>query len=422
MPDPCPTYATEVNRTRPDYVVYRPSGEFERDSENQQIIVTPTPRGTFLATWTMSTHENHPDQRIVVSRSGDRGRTWSAPVVIDGASASDRPGTGLASWSFFIQAPDLGRIYLFCNKNIGITDCRDDTTGILRFRYSEDDGRTWSEPFDHLRIGRGALDHPDPAVPVNWVACFQSFLNADGVPMEGWTRWGTGSPNLLNIDSEVWFWRFDNILTETDPSQIRMTTLPDAPNGLRVASRDAPSISVAQEPATVRLPDGRLLTAMRTLNGYLAYSIGTGDGAEWSDPEPLRYQDGGELVLNPISPAPLYETGDGGYFLLFNNNDGTSFGGTNPTDYRRNRRPSWIAAATYAPDDHQPLRFGTPRLLCDTDGVVLGPSRRVEPASYPSYFMDGEDRFLWYPDRKHFVLGKRLSARLLSPTGANGSR
>ena len=99
--------------------------------------------------------------------------------------AGSERGKFQASWPFFIAAPALGRIYLFYNKNIGRTDARDDTSGILRFRYSEDDGRTWSAPHDHLRIGRGAIDHPDPTMPVNFVTCFQSILTPAGVPLGG---------------------------------------------------------------------------------------------------------------------------------------------------------------------------------------------------------------------------------------------
>ena len=422
MPNPCPTYGSEIRRTRPDFVVYRPSGEFEADSENQQVIVTPTFEGDFLATWTCATRENHPNQRVVVSRSRDRGRTWTPPRVVDGASPADPAGTGLASWSFFVKAPRFRRIYLFYNKNVGIKDCREDTTGILRFRHSDDDGATWSEPCDHLRIGRGAIDHPDPNVPVNWVACFQSFHNADGVPMEGWTRWGTGSPDLFNIDSEIWFWRFDNILDEPEPARLTMTTLPQGEHGLRVPRRDKPrSISVAQEPATVHLPDGRLFCVFRTLNGALSYSIGSGDGSAWMEPQTLRYGDDGDPVLNPISPAPLFALSDGRYFVIYNNNDGTAFGGTGPADYRVNRRPVWLSVAEFVPNAAQPLRFAAPRVLMDSDGVALGPSQRIEPASYPSFFERDGERFFWYPDRKHFVLGRRLTDADLIPAG-NGKR
>jgi hypothetical protein len=272
-----PAYALEIQRTRPDRIVYRPPAECGPNAENQQIIGWVTPGGDWLLTWTRATHENNPDQHVVVSRSEDRGVTWSGPQVIDGATPAQQAGPERgkyqASWPFFIAAPAHRRIYLFYNKNIGVTDARDDTTGVLRFRYSEDNGRTWSGPHDHLRIRRGAIDHPDPAMPVNFVTCCQSLTAPDGVPLASLTRWGSGSPHLLNVNSEVWFLRFENILAERDPAKLVMTTWPAGDTGLQVPHPFRMNRSVAQEAAAVALPDGRLFTVMRTLQGTLYWSM-----------------------------------------------------------------------------------------------------------------------------------------------------
>lgn len=138
-PLPEDQYEQEIHRTEPDFVVYRPCGQLESDNENQQIIVMPTASGAFLATWSQATHEDHADQRVVVARSEDRGRTWGNPEFIDGATpeqlAGEMCGKFLAGWPFFIEAPELKRIYLFYNKNLGVTDLRASKTGVLRFRY-----------------------------------------------------------------------------------------------------------------------------------------------------------------------------------------------------------------------------------------------------------------------------------------------
>jgi hypothetical protein len=421
-------YAEEVLRTKPDCIVYRPSAARAPDAENQQIIGTVTASGHWLLTWTSATHENNPDQHVVISRSEDRGRTWSPPQWIDGASAEQQAGPERgkyqASWPFFVAAPALGRLYLFYNKNTGITDARDDTTGILRFRYSEDEGRTWSQAFDHLRIGRGAIDHPDAAMPVNFVTCFQSLLASDGVPLASLTRWGSGSPHLLNVTSEVWFLRFENILTERDPAKLVMTTWPDAPHGLQVPHPFRMGMSVAQEAATVPLPDGRLFTVMRTLQGSLFWSMSRDNGRSWAshwtdygekDPLPvfpLRTSDDGPLVHSPIVCSPIFEYAPGKYFLIYYNNDGYIPGARHPTDYQVNRREAWIVCGIFSPATGQPVVFGQPRLFATADGTKLGHYQRIEPVCYPSYFRDGEDHWLWYSDRKHFVLGKKLNAYL----------
>jgi hypothetical protein len=148
---------------------------------------------------------------------------------------------------------------------------------------------------------------------------------------------------------------------------------------------------------------------MRTLQGCLYWSQSRDDGENWSEPQPLRYNDTGARVLNPISPAPLFEYAAGKYFLLFHDNDGYAFAASGPADYEKNRRPMYLALGAFDARAKQPLRFSKPKLLMDTQGVILGPSRRVEPCSYPSYFKFEGQHYLWYPDRKHFVLGKLLN-------------
>jgi hypothetical protein len=87
-------YTDEWARSRPDLVVYIPRGAKGHDAENQHFNVVAMPSGTFLAFWTQASVENAPDQRVVASRSTDRGRTWSEPVEIDGPAtrpARDTP-------------------------------------------------------------------------------------------------------------------------------------------------------------------------------------------------------------------------------------------------------------------------------------------------------------------------------------------
>jgi len=210
------------------------------------------------------------------------------------------------------------------------------------------------------------------------------------------------------MDSEIRFLRFENLLTEKDPKRLRVTTWPKSDHGLRVPREDKPQVSVVQEPSLVVLPDERLFCVMRTLNGYVAWAQSRDHGRTWSKAEPLRYRDGGDLVLQPISPCPLYPLRDGRFLLLFHNNDGTAHGGKGPGDYKKNRYPAYLAVGHYRPEARQPVWFEQPKELMSSDGVVLGPSRRTEVATYTS-FTDYRGRYiLWYPDRKHFLLGKYI--------------
>jgi len=400
----------EWQRTRPDLCVYIPQAEFGPDAENQHFLVVPTESGAWLAVWTMATQENHPDQRVVVARSIDKGHTWTRSVVLDGQVA----GNGQrASWGFPFAVPGSRRVYVFYNKNVGITDAREDTTGVLRFRYSDDEGLTWSRAMYDLPIGHAAIDHPDPTRPKNWIVYQRPTILPGERVVAGFTRWSSRAynpePDLFKTDSEVFFLRFDNILTEDNPAKLTVTTLPEGDRGLRALRRDIPTVSVAQEPTVVALADGRWLCVMRTLNGAIYMALSSDGGRSWTEPHPLRSGPNGPLMLNPIAPCPLYKLRDGRYLLVFYHNDGTANGGSGPADYRRNRYPAYMTIGRETGDAEQPLRFGPPKVLCTSDGVALGPTRRTEVASYPSLLEDGEVRVFFYPDRKHFLLGRYVT-------------
>ena len=161
-------------RSNPDFIVFLPNPNDPSEHENQHFNVVVTPEGTFLAFWTQGSRESDPDQRTVMSRSTDRGRTWSPYVVIDGPTPDDDPGVGLASWEFPIIAPGVlpdggTRIWCFYTKNIGIQDVRTADTGVMRARWSDDDGLTWSEQTHDFTIPKRAIAHPDPKVPSTWI-------------------------------------------------------------------------------------------------------------------------------------------------------------------------------------------------------------------------------------------------------------
>lgn len=419
MPGTC--YTDEWKRSKPDFLVYIPPAAQGRDAENQHFNVLPMPSGAFLAFWTQASRENAPDQRVVLSRSLDRGQTWSPPVEIDGPAPDDPPMTGLASWEFPIVAPGVlpqerARIYCFYNKNIGVNDAREGDTGVLRCRWSDDDGATWSEPRDYP-IAPNALSNPDPAVPPVWIVYQVPFVTPQGHVLAGFTRWASNavdSAEGFERSSEICFLRFENILTEADPDKLIVTTWPKSPHGLQVPAPQRPSASVAQEPTVQALADGRLICVMRTLTGRMYFALSGDEGRTWNEPRPLCYEPDGKPLLNPIAPCPLYRFGDGRFFLVFYNNDGTGNAGSGPTDYKRNRTPAWFAVGEEAPRHPvQPIRFSPPRVLASNDGVPAGPISRTEIATYSSFFERDGTRYLWYPDRKHFLLGKQITEDFL---------
>ena len=212
--------------------------------------------------------------------------------------------------------------------------------------------------------------------------------------------------------------RFDNILTERDPSRLTTTTLPEGTRGLRVPSVLNPDVSFCEEPALVELSDGRFYCAMRTDAGYLSFALSHDRGHTWSAPAPLHRDQDGALMLNPVTPAPLYRLRDGRFLLLYCNNKGDANGGHFPCGYACWRENRWPAFVSIGREDvanpARGLRFGPPKLLINTDGVPIGPGGRRDAGSYPSLLEDGERRILFYPDRKHFLLGKYVTDEWLA--------
>lgn len=82
-------------------------------------------------------------------------------------------------------------------------------------------------------------------------------------------------------------------------------------------------------------------------------------------------------------------------------------------DYKRNRRPAYILVGREMNRTcEQPLIFGDPRILVDNGGVPDGAIDRTEIATYTSLFEYGGNVYFWYPDRRHYLLGKVLNSVL----------
>ena len=212
---------------------------------------------------------------------------------------------------------------------------------------------------------------------------------------------------------------FENIDEGPEPAALRITWLPVDGPGLEVQHRDIPNFSTAQEPSLVLLPDGRLFVVMRTLEGHVWYSVSDDDGATWRPTEVLRFRDGGEPVKHPLSCCPIYPLDGGRFLLLFHNNDGRVgkydlFRKTwdcNQLNFVRN--PMFGAVGTYQPKAHQPIWFGAPKKLLDTDGIPLGPKGTAEIATYTSMTSFKGRQVLWYPDRKYYLLGRIITPEVL---------
>lgn len=394
-----------------DFMLYCPSDSDGLDAANQHVQVVPLGGDVFFATWTQAALEGGDNQHIVAARSEDAGKTWSAPLYVDGP---EKDGY-IASWSFPVYVPDSGRVYLFYNKQQGFVDFHHQWTGQIWFRVSDDGGKSWSEPYKHLKIERNDYSHPDQDADLNWIVFQPPITTGTGNVVVGFTHIKTGRlSDEYQGESECRFLRFDNILTEMNPEKITVATFPsDGEAGLRFPHPDSEEESFLQEPTIVELPDGRIFCAMRTITGFVAYSVSDDGGEIWSEPEVMRYYDGGEKIENPVVPCPMYRISGDRYLLVFYNNTGTANHGGHPMDWCRNRRPAWFSIGRPC-EGRQPLEFGNPVVLADNDRIPISRKQLTEIATYPSLFEHKGKVYFFFPDRKHYVLGKVLPEELLS--------
>ena len=100
--------------------------------------------------------------------------------------------------------------------------------------------------------------------------------------------------------------RFENIDDDPEPKDIRIAYSAWGDEALRVPHYANPMLSVAQEPSLVRLPDERLFCVMRTMSGYIWYSLSNDDGLTWCNPRPLLRRDHGLPILEPLFAVALF--------------------------------------------------------------------------------------------------------------------
>jgi len=405
--------ATDWQRSNPDIVVYVPEGGDNNDTDNEHFLVYPAPHSDeLIAIWTQSSCEGRGDNHLVIARSDD-GDTWSAPTRIAGTSAGGSEKQ--ASWGFLVVS-DAGRIYCFFTRELDRFDNSRQGSGGMGCLISDDNGHTWQERAD-IPVARNQYDHPDPAVPRNWIVWQKPIRDSRGRWLAGWTQCTSNAvlpmpEGWWTQDSRSAFIRFENINEGPDPEDLVISWLPTDCEGLEVPHRFYRDLSMCQEPSVVLLPDGRLFVSMRTMEGHVWYSLTDDDGDTWRDPEVLRLRDDGAPLKHPLSCCPIYPVGDGLYMQLYHNNDGTvgqysqfcRNWKTNHLNYIRN--PMYVSIGAFKPEAHQPIWFALPEVLFDTDDVPVGPKATAEIATYTSVTEHRGRRVLWYPDRKFYLLGR----------------
>jgi hypothetical protein len=412
---------TELGVTKPDFVVFVPgvTDTNVSDTGNEHFLVFDGPAGSLMAVWTQSSAESQPDQHIAFARSTDEGKTWSPPRIIAGPK---KPGDGhMASWGYPLVSKS-GRIYVLYSQHIGKSDNFVHHTGWLHGIRSDDNGQTWSRP-RNIPLARSLRDNPDTNMPPNML-CWQKplRLGKDGKYFAGFTRWTSfavkknPTKSWISADARVEFMRFENVDDNPAVQDLKISWFAANEKALAVPFPGHPEVSACQEPTVVKLPDGRLFCVMRTASGSPFWSLSADVGETWTQPRRLLRQDGGEPLPHPLSPCPMYDVGgntagSGRYVLFIHNHDG-HYQGYGPTDSGFHRRPVCLVPGRFRPGADQPVWFDEPKFFMDHKGVSLGKpgtAGRLDLALYSSFTVRQGQAVLWYPERKFFLLGRKIT-------------
>ena len=290
-----------------------------------QPYVVVTSNGTWVCTLTTGKGlEGQQGQHVVSTVSKDRGKTWSELIDIE-------PETGPeASWVTPLITPS-GRIYAFYTFNgdsiVTLPNAdkrvRSDTHGWYAFRYSDDEGATWSAQRFRIPVRVTEVDRGNP-----WRGEVCHFWGIDkpkvkeGKVYFAFTKLG----KFFMQEGEGWVVESPNILTEQDPDKLVFRLLPDGEKGIRNPALG----SVQEEHNLVPLTKSDLFCVFRMEGGTPGHSYSRDNGVTWSLPEPMTYAPGRRAFKTPRACPKLFMTSEGKYLFWYHNHGGKAWSGRNP--------------------------------------------------------------------------------------------
>lgn len=311
-----------------------------------QPYIVVTRDGNWLCTLTTGRGvEGQRGQHVVSAISADKGKTWSPLIDIEPANGPE------ASWAVPLVVPG-GRVYAFYDYNGdeirsmpgSEKRIRTDILGWYVYRYSDDNGRSWSPQRYRLPLRVTACDRGN-----QWQGKVQVFWGIDKPKLFGggagfaFTKLG----RYMLEQGEGWIYWSDNLLNEREPEKIQWKLLPEGEHGLRAAEFG----SVQEEHNLVPLSNGALYCVYRTTNGYPCQAYSRDGGRNWTRPEPMAYTPGGRPLKHPRACPKLWRTANGKFLFWFHNHGGKSYEG---------RNPAWIAGGV---EKDGALHWSQPEIL-----------------------------------------------------------
>lgn len=247
------------------------SPQYPRNSEGDVVALRD---GRLLACWTRFYGGAEDDARaeIAARLSGDGGRTWGAPFVLQ-----ENVGTQNVMSASFLRERESGALLFFYGVKNSVSDMR------FYCWRSNDEGESWDEP---------VLVTPGEAYfVINNARIVQlrsgRLLAPTGYCQEVWTAGEHFRTVMFYSDDAGRTWH-------RAPGEV-----------------DAPKRG-AMEPGVVELRDGRVLQIIRTQMGEIWKSYSSDEGLTWDEPRSLG-------VVAPEAPSTIARIPTTGDLVLFHN-------------------------------------------------------------------------------------------------------
>lgn len=331
---------------------------------------------------------------IMLSRSNDL-KTWSPSINIE-------PVLGYIQTSYGVPyITPYGRIYLIYNYNgdniqkLNNVWIRNDTLGWMCYKYSDDNGLTWSKRY-RIPLRETAVDLTNDwqgAVQMFWTICkpihssiglLYSFTKihkySDATGEEGWVM------NCPNIDQE------------RNPANLQWQLLPGSDVGIKN------SIYTHEEEFNlVQLDNNNLYCISRTDAGVITFSVSNDLGNSWSTPAVLKYAMGtanDRNFKNPRACPRIFKCQNHKYLLWFHNNSTTSFSYRNIV---------WVSGGT---EVNGTIRWSEPE-------VILYSNNAAEGMSYPDLVEDNGN-YYFTETQKSVARIHQIPTRLLNDIWQQG--
>lgn len=348
------------------------------ESYSDQPYIVKTNDGAWLCVMTTgSGHEGVLGQHIISLRSLDQGKTWIDKCDVE-------PGEGVeASYAVLLKGPS-GRVFVFYNHNTdnireikgdnppyinGIVK-RVDSQGYFVFKYSDDNGKSWSKSRYSIPIREFEIDKNNVyqgKIQFMWnVGRAFDFKGSAYVPLTKVGGFGDG----FFTSNEGVLLKSDNLFNEIDPAKARWETLPDGNVGLRTPPGGGP---ISAEQSFSVLSDGSFFCVYRTIDGFPAYTYSRDGGHTWDVPQYMRFSNG-RLIKHPRAANFVWKCENGKYLYWFHNHGGKFI--LNHPNRRsmayEDRNPVWISGGIEKDGKNgKTIEWTQPEILLYDDDPII---------------------------------------------------